>query len=1233
MSKVANPAVIIGLGGTGQWVLTYLKKNLLDTYGEVPKTVRLLAFDTTSEKTEAAVSTDKRKGEERAQVGNVTLGTGEFVYLGGNIRKYCEGIAGKLKDPNTGKLIAFPHIGSWLQAETYLQAFDDDAYEISKGAGQRRPFGRMGVFCDLATGEPKILGKIKTAITEVISANERQQPIEIYVTCSVAGGTGSGMFIDLAHIARKVAEQANVAFAVRGFIVLQNTFEPVIQVQNVMPNAFAAMRELDRFMLVFDREYPIYYTEEYREPQAVYQSIHTSKLFDSCYLIDSVRPNLSLKGVDPKFGVYPSVAECMTALLDPETGDTFAQHYKNVNNDIATAQQQIARSPTEAGTALYSSLGTFTYILPVVDIVQRNTYKLILELLHDRLLTVREAADGSLKVSGEGNKESQNPPREEATDSLAMNKSRAGVLNLHFNQQIAAVLGSGRTKDPAYVEDTAAMGIELLNWLLPVEQDEVIAQTANDLQKAMGVSILGDVPNSKMYRDDFHSAADRITRDVQKIREQLLGREEAGGRKVPGDLQNGLDTYAARNLERFRNLLTEKMNDLLNGLTDDPLKARQGKLPYVQEWLGWLVQSYDEFATFMREVIKVWTVQNEVGLAREDVAVTRQTMFENRDATGLFDRIGGVAVKAQDAYIGAENYLLDLERQEALMRAVVDLAESFKAAAQQSRDQVTHWLGLLALGGPVGSGEIGTYRQVLKEQAELKRRRDEQARIKVHAYLTDEKYEDELYGRYLGDDKWREILRRFHWTVTPEETGLQLGLSYGETALVAQPGRDETATALNARLLAEKMSPYFHDVQNETVASRMDDLKTAARAAKELLDNSGALISYQADDQKRAGKRNFICANQGTYVTYFNQLADELTASAPTARENKVIGLTNRHRCIVLSTTDLLASKFTAPYQSASRAYTEYSGDRRLLHDFPAEVNASWYEQRLPRPPLHESPRLLSPLLVALLEDREMVRRFALAMFYRLVRVEEVGDGKNQYVLRLDRTGRRDYTSVIRLTGTDPSQPPTLLDAMTTFVYPRIDRDTGRKQIWDVTPGASIGVEPERVDQTLQRRRESIISGREALVDEFEQRMKGWSDLLTPTGQSVLSGIFRRFVEENERLIKRGETEALEKHLDRFLDDNEDCYFKAYRTEVASKVMEILGAFAGERIQAEGAKQLVRRLEHYIRDTIEPMHRAELIAKLDSNKRPNQLLQDLYSVLHLVLWDEIMRLEQLEQIG
>ncbi|NJN66799.1 MAG: hypothetical protein HC884_08815 [Chloroflexaceae bacterium] len=44
---MARPTLVIGVGGTGQWVLAHVKKNLLDTYGMVPEEVKLHSLDTT----------------------------------------------------------------------------------------------------------------------------------------------------------------------------------------------------------------------------------------------------------------------------------------------------------------------------------------------------------------------------------------------------------------------------------------------------------------------------------------------------------------------------------------------------------------------------------------------------------------------------------------------------------------------------------------------------------------------------------------------------------------------------------------------------------------------------------------------------------------------------------------------------------------------------------------------------------------------------------------------------------------------------------------------------------------------------------------------------------------------------------------------------------------------------------------------------------------------------------
>ena len=46
MAKTVNPALIIGLGGTGTKSLYETKVSLLKRYGEVPSCIKLICFDT-----------------------------------------------------------------------------------------------------------------------------------------------------------------------------------------------------------------------------------------------------------------------------------------------------------------------------------------------------------------------------------------------------------------------------------------------------------------------------------------------------------------------------------------------------------------------------------------------------------------------------------------------------------------------------------------------------------------------------------------------------------------------------------------------------------------------------------------------------------------------------------------------------------------------------------------------------------------------------------------------------------------------------------------------------------------------------------------------------------------------------------------------------------------------------------------------------------------------------------
>ena len=219
---------------------------------------------------------------------------------------------------------------------------------------------------------------------------------------------------------------------------------------------------------------------------------------------------------------------------------------------------------------------------------------------------------------------------------------------------------------------------------------------------------------------------------------------------------------------------------------------------------------------------------------------------------------------------------------------------------------------------------------------------------------------------------------------------------------------------------------------------------------------------------------------------------------------------------------------------------------------------------------------------------------------------------------------------------------------MTPFVYPRITTESDKHEICDVTQGSAIRVEPHRVDNAIRVREDSIVSGREALVEEFEQMLKGIGDILTPTGVRVLPGAFRRFLAANERALKRSghgfsasEADtynrdntplldpALTQNLESFLNDNDDCYDAGYRSEVQQRITAFLSHYAGDgKIVASSKRALARRFERFIEETPDDKDRRKgLIQRLKASENP--LERDLAAIMHLVMWDEIERLERL----
>ena len=377
-----RPGLIVGLGGTGQWVLTWLKRDLLlSNNGQMPSNVRLLEIDTVT-KLEAGTEriTASGRKEESAVVGGVTLGDGEFIYVGGDSRPIAE----RVRD---GKL---EQIGRWYQASRWLANQMPAAFILDDGAGRLRQFGRLAVFKDILGQESssRIWRGLRTAIEGVRSSITEQRRLEIMVVGSFAGGTGSGMFIDIALILRMLAQELGVHYVLRGFFALPSVFT-VAPDSEMKARTFAAWRELNQFMVV-DSDFAMP-TVEYVLDNPKFRIQPTQRIFDACYLLDGKRNGQPISQ-EAKYGVFPMTSEVISSILDEQAGTAYTQWI------FTNLAPEYARRPN---MPMYSAVGAYTVQVPAHFVQELSTHNMAKEVVL-RLLSPRSQPDeqGNLVASG-----------------------------------------------------------------------------------------------------------------------------------------------------------------------------------------------------------------------------------------------------------------------------------------------------------------------------------------------------------------------------------------------------------------------------------------------------------------------------------------------------------------------------------------------------------------------------------------------------------------------------------------------------------------------------------------------------------------------------------------------------------------------------------------------------------------------------------------------------------------
>jgi len=302
MGIPVRKTLLVGLGGTGQLSLVEIKNRMERAYGgKVPPVIKFVSLD-------AAPPDDRTKD---------VLDDNEFQALSvDNVQGYID-----IKREELDEWLDYQHI-QWTNFK-----------RIGNGAGQIRQVGRLALHVnrrhvlDLLRAQLQSLSEYTA--TQSTQWDVSDEPIQVIIFGSVAGGTGAGTILDLACALK------DDSLVVSAYLILPGAFRGKPFTKMVEENAYAFLMELD-FML----------SQGERIKRGEYGSVfdvvdgtdayHMANPFDKVMLVD----NENAAGTS-----YPEpkdLAEAVALGILAETGSTMgsegSQRTLNGNNFSFPAQ-------------------------------------------------------------------------------------------------------------------------------------------------------------------------------------------------------------------------------------------------------------------------------------------------------------------------------------------------------------------------------------------------------------------------------------------------------------------------------------------------------------------------------------------------------------------------------------------------------------------------------------------------------------------------------------------------------------------------------------------------------------------------------------------------------------------------------------------------------------------------------------------------------------------------------
>jgi hypothetical protein len=264
-SRTIRRTLCIGLGGTGRDVLMQMRRLIIDRYGKLSE-LPIISF--------VHIDADRGAGDHTG------LRTGN-TYRGENILfSPSERVIATMKSQEVDDLAQgldrrsaherqgpYDHIECWFNPHLL-----SNIKSIENGASGIRPVGRLSFFHNyrkiketIQAAENKTIGHEQKLLKQGLDVNSG---LNIFVVGSLCGGTGSGMFLDMAYCLRHLYR--DIEYQLKGYLIISP--ELYGGTPGMSANTYAALKELNyyaagntQFKACWDPQYSVQ-VEESRPP-------------------------------------------------------------------------------------------------------------------------------------------------------------------------------------------------------------------------------------------------------------------------------------------------------------------------------------------------------------------------------------------------------------------------------------------------------------------------------------------------------------------------------------------------------------------------------------------------------------------------------------------------------------------------------------------------------------------------------------------------------------------------------------------------------------------------------------------------------------------------------------------------------------------------------------------------------------------------------------------------------